>query len=394
MKGISILGSTGSIGTNTLKVTAAFPDRFRIVGLAGGRNLGVLAAQVAATHPRIVSCQDESGIRKLHEILEKGGYPLTATRLVHGEEGNIEVACHSGASLVLSAISGAAGLVPTFRALEAGKSIALANKETLVMAGQLMIEKARQQRTEILPVDSEHNAIHQCLRGVRRAEVRRLILTASGGPFRDTPKDELSSVTPQQALNHPTWSMGKKITIDSATLMNKGLEVIEASWLFGVSPDEVEVAVHPQSIVHSLVEFIDGSMLAQLGPTDMRIAIQYALTYPERWHGPVPYLDIRHLSKLEFSQPDSDKFPCLGLAYEALRRGGTSPAVLNAANEVAVHAFLNHEIPFDEIPRIIGSVLNGQPSAAASSLATVLDADARAREAARRLARRSCANAD
>lgn len=393
MKVISILGSTGSIGTNALRVTASFPGAFRIVGLAGGRNLERLAAQVAQTQPEIVSCQDEAGAGRLQEMLRACGYPIHKTRFVSGERGNIEVACHPAASLVLSAISGAAGLVPTYRALEAGKHIALANKEALVMAGQLMMNKARERSIEILPVDSEHNAIHQCLRGNNRKEVKRLILTASGGPFRETPKSELSRVTPQQALNHPTWSMGQKITIDSATLMNKGLEVIEASWLFDVSPQEIDVAVHPQSIVHSLVEFIDGSVLAQLGPTDMRIAIQYALTYPERWQCPVPSLDLNRLASLEFHEPDLDKFPCLGLAYRALREGGTAPAALNAANEVAVHAFLEKMIPFGEIPHIIASVLERHPAQEVSSLEAVLEADAGARAQARKLAEDICANA-
>ncbi len=393
MKAISILGSTGSIGTNALRVTAGFPGAFRIVGLAGGRNLERLAEQVVFAQPEIVSCQDEAGASRLQEMLRARGYPLHRTRFVHGERGNIEVACHPAASLVLSAISGAAGLVPTYRALEAGKNVALANKEALVMAGQLMMSKAREQGIEILPVDSEHNAIHQCLRGNDRKEVKRLILTASGGPFRETPKDELFRVTPQQALSHPTWNMGRKVTIDSATLMNKGLEVIEASWLFGVSSREIDVAVHPQSIVHSLVEFIDGSILAQLAPTDMRIAIQYALTYPERWQCPVPSLDLHRLSGLEFHEPDRDKFPCLELAYRALNEGGTAPAALNAANEVAVQAFLERMIPFGEIPHIIEAVLDAHPAQEVSSLRTVLEADAGARRQARKLAEDICANA-
>jgi 1-deoxy-D-xylulose-5-phosphate reductoisomerase len=388
MKAISILGSTGSIGTNTLRVTASFPEAFSVIGLAGGNNLERLAAQVANSSPRVVSCRDESGSFQLREILRLRGYPVGQTRFVHGEQGNIEVACHSEAVMVVSAISGAAGLVPTFRALEMGKSIALANKEALVMAGQLIMEKARQRGVQILPVDSEHNAIHQCLRGGSRQEVRRLILTASGGPFRETPREEFSAVTPQQALNHPTWSMGKKITIDSATLMNKGLEVIEASWLFGVAPDEIDVAVHPQSVVHSLVEFVDGSVLAQLGPTDMRIAIQYALTYPERWRCPLPSLDIHRLSRLEFDKPDLDRFPCLELAYRALRKGGTSPAALNAANEVAVSAFLKREIPFDGIARIIEAVLEGHRTQEACTLEAVLRADVLARSQAREAALR------
>lgn len=385
MKVISLLGSTGSIGTNTLRVTASFPDFFRVVGLSGGKNIPVLANQVEAVRPEIVSSRDEQTSAELQNILRQRCYPIPKTRFVHGVDGHIEVSCHPEAELVLSAITGAAGLLPTYRALESGKSIALANKETLVMAGQLMMKKAREKGVEILPVDSEHNAIHQCLRGGRRSEVRRLILTASGGPFREMPKEKFRLVTREEALNHPTWRMGRKITIDSATLMNKGLEVIEASWLFGVSADEVDVAVHPQSIVHSMVEFIDGSVIAQLGLTDMRIPIQYALTYPERWSCPLPSLDIHSLSRLEFFEPDREKFQCLSLAYRALQAGGTAPAVLNAANEVVVDAFLNDGIGFHEIPQIIESVLDAHPPEDASSLETVLKADAWAREEAKRL---------
>ncbi len=380
MKAISLLGSTGSIGSNTLRVTASFPDAFRVIGLSGGKNVAVLADQVAAVHPDIVSSRNEHTNGELQQILRERGYVLSKTRFVFGVEGNIEVSCHPETELVLSAITGAAGLLPTYRALENGKSIALANKETLVMAGQLMMGKASEKRVAILPVDSEHNAIHQCLRGGLHSEVRRLILTASGGPFRETPREELRTVTLAQALNHPTWRMGKKITIDSATLMNKGLEVIEASWLFGISPDQVDVAIHPQSIVHSMLEFVDGSVLAQLGLTDMRIPIQYALTYPERWNCPLPSLDIHRLSKLEFFEPDREKFPCLNLAYRALRTGGTAPAVLNAANEVVVDSFLNNGVGFHEIPQIIQAVLDAHPPEQASSLEKILKADAWARE--------------
>ncbi len=379
MKFISILGSTGSIGTNTLRVTSSFPSTIRVVGLAGGRNVGLLADQVEAIHPRIASSLDENTSRELQAILRHRGYSLDHTRFVHGEEGNTEVACYPEATMVLSAITGAAGLVPTYRAVESGKHIALANKETLVMAGQLIMEKARARGVKILPVDSEHNAIHQCLRSAGRSEIRRLILTASGGPFRDTPKERFAAVTLEEALNHPTWRMGKKITIDSATLMNKGLEVIEASWLFGVTPDEIDVTVHPQSIVHSMVEFVDGSILAQLGLTDMRIPIQYALTYPKRWPCTLPSLDIHNLTKLEFLQPDREKFQCLNLAYRALRAGGTAPAVLNAANEVAVESFLNQRIGFDDIPRIIASVMDAHHPEDAASLDAVLCADTWAR---------------
>jgi len=394
MKAISLLGSTGSIGTNTLRVTSSFPEAFRIVGLAGGRNAALLARQVEEVRPAIVSCRDESTSAELQELLKRRHYAMASTHFAFGVEGCIEVACHPEVTNVLSAISGSAGLIPTYQALDRGKAVALANKEALVMAGQLMMEMASNRGTEILPVDSEHNAIHQCLRGGSHREVRRLILTASGGPFRETPKEKFSSVTPEEALNHPTWQMGKKITVDSATLMNKGLEVIEASWLFGVSPEEIEVAVHPQSIVHSMVEYVDGSVLAQLGPTDMRIAIQYALTYPERWPSPLPSLDIRELSKLEFSEPDLEKFECLSLAYRALREGGTAPAVLNAANEIAVEIFLEGGIAFDEIPEVIETVLNGHPRRPAATLDSVLDADAWARAEARRIARRPAPNED
>jgi 1-deoxy-D-xylulose-5-phosphate reductoisomerase len=382
MKVLSLLGSTGSIGTNTLRVTSSFPKEFRVAGLSGGKNVQLLARQIEEVRPEIASSGDEYASAELQSLLRQRGYPMAGTRFVHGVEGHIEVSCHPESSMVLSAISGAAGLLPTYRALEKGKSIALANKETLVMAGELMMGKSRENRVEIIPVDSEHNAIHQCLRAGLGKEVRRLILTASGGPFRETPKEKLSSVTLEQALNHPTWRMGRKITIDSATLMNKGLEVIEASWLFGVTADEIDVVVHPQSIIHSMVEFIDGSILAQLGLTDMRIAIQYALTYPERQNSPLPSLDICKLPKLEFFEPDQDKFPCLDLAYRALRAGGTAPAVLNAANEVAVEAFLNNGIPFQEIAQIIESVLDAHQPQAATDLETVLKADAWAREEA------------
>jgi 1-deoxy-D-xylulose-5-phosphate reductoisomerase len=383
MKAISLLGSTGSIGTNTLRVTSSFPGLFRIVGLSAGKNVTLLATQVEQCRPEIVSCVTEKSSNELQGLLRERGYPMARTRFVSGVEGNIEVSCHQETSIVVSAITGAAGLLPTYRALEQGKSIALANKETLVMAGQLMMQQARFSGVEILPVDSEHNAIHQCLRGGERREVRKLILTASGGPFRSMPKEQLLSVTREQALNHPTWRMGRKITIDSATLMNKGLEVIEASWLFGVPPDEINVVVHPQSIIHSMVEFVDGSVLAQLGLTDMRIAIQYALTYPERWASPLPALELSKLSKLEFHDPDREKFQCLDLAYRALRDGGTAPAVLNAANEVVVEAFLEDVIPFHQIPRIIESVLSSHSPTAASSLESVISADAWARQEAR-----------
>jgi 1-deoxy-D-xylulose-5-phosphate reductoisomerase len=389
MKVLSLLGSTGSIGTNTLKVTSSFPEHFRVAALSGGWNIPQLAAQIEEVRPVIASSGDERVSAELQSLLRQRGYPMAHTRFVHGVEGHIEVSCHPESSMVISAISGAAGLLPTYHAVEQGKDIALANKETLVMAGELMMQKSRRKGVAILPVDSEHNAIHQCLRSGQRSEVKRLILTASGGPFRETPREQFSSVTLEQALNHPTWRMGKKITIDSATLMNKGLEVIEASWLFGVTPDEIDIAVHPQSIVHSMVEFRDGSMIAQLGLTDMRIAIQYALTYPERWDSPLRSLDIFQLPRLEFLEPDHEKFPCIGLACRALRAGGTMPAVLNAANEMAVESFLNSGIAFQEIPQIIESVMDAHRTDAASKLEDVLKADAWARKEAKILCQSS-----
>jgi 1-deoxy-D-xylulose-5-phosphate reductoisomerase len=385
MKSISILGSTGSIGTNTLRVISSFPGAFPVIGLAGGKNFTLLADQVESTCPKIVSSLDESTSNELQSLLRHRDYPIGKTRFVHGSEGMIEVSCHRETDVVLSAITGAAGLLPTYRALEMGKQIALANKETLVMAGQIIMDKARERGVEILPVDSEHNAIHQCLRSAGRKEVRRLILTASGGPFRDMPKENFASITTEQALNHPTWRMGRKITIDSATLMNKGLEVIEASWLFGIESSRVDVTVHPQSVVHSMVEFVDGSILAQLGRTDMRLPIQYALTYPERWNCALPSLDVHALSKLEFLEPDAEKFQCLQLAYRALQTGGTAPAALNAANEIAVEYFLDHRIGFDGIPKMISAVLDAHVPQPASSLNAILEADRWARAKAREL---------
>jgi 1-deoxy-D-xylulose-5-phosphate reductoisomerase len=392
MKVISLLGSTGSIGTNTLRVTSCFPDSFRVAGLSGGKNVAVLAEQTEQVQPEVVSCADAHANSKLQSLLRERGYPMAKTRFVHGVEGHIEVSCHPASTMVLSAITGAAGLLPTYRALEAGKSIALANKETLVMAGRLMMDKAREKAVEILPVDSEHNAIHQCLRGGTRPEVRRLILTASGGPFRETPKEKMRNVTREEALNHPTWRMGRKITIDSATLMNKGLEVIEASLLFGVPPDEMDVVVHPQSIVHSMVEFVDGSILAQLGLTDMRIPIQYALTYPGRWNCALPSLDFRKHPRLDFHPPDLDKFRCLDLAYRALRAGGTAPAVLNAANEIVVEAFLNNGLAFHHIPEIIEAVMDAIPPENAASLDAIQNADSRARKEADQLTREAASS--
>lgn len=379
MKNISILGSTGSIGTNTLDVMRAFPHRFRVVGLAAGNNVEKLAQQVLEFDPPIVSVQDQATAEKLMSVLRAQGARHLRSEIVWGMEGAIEVATHPQAHLVLGAMTGAKGLLPIYRAVENGKDIALANKETLVMAGRLIVDKAKEKGVQILPVDSEHNAIHQCLRCAAPSEVRRLILTASGGPFLHTPKEHFESITPAQALKHPTWRMGRKITIDSATLMNKGLEVIEAYWLFAVSERQIEVIIHPQSTVHSLVEMIDGSILAQLGITDMRSCIQYALTYPERWESRLPSLDLGRLRALEFLAPDREKFVCLELAYQALRLGGTMPAILNAANEMAVEAFLAGRIRFPDIPSIIAATMAHCTTEPIASIEMLLEVDRRAR---------------
>ncbi|HEX9899672.1 MAG TPA: 1-deoxy-D-xylulose-5-phosphate reductoisomerase, partial [Candidatus Methylomirabilis sp.] len=348
MKRLAILGSTGSIGTSTLDVVEGYPDRFQIVALAAGANLDRLEAQVRRFAPRLVSVGSEAGARELRRRL--GRVP---TEVVWGTAGLLQAAADADADLVVSAIVGAGGLLPTMRAVAAGKDVALANKESLVMAGHLLTAEARVRGTRVLPVDSEHSAIFQCLAGNGMGGVRRIVLTASGGPFRTRSRSAMASITPEEALKHPNWSMGQKITIDSATLMNKGLEVIEAHWLFGLPMDQVDVIIHPQSIIHSLVEYVDGSVLAQLGVADMRIPIQYALTYPQRRANRVPRLLLEKLAGLTFEPVDREKFPCLDLAYEAARAGGSSPTVMNAANEIAVHRFLDRRIGFDEIPTLI-----------------------------------------
>ena len=382
MKGISILGSTGSIGCNTLKVIEHLGD-FRVVALGAGRNMPKLAEQVARFKPELVSVDNETCAKSLEHELHQ--LRAASPKIELNSKGLEAVATHPDAETVVSAAVGAVGFVPTLRAIEAGKRIGLANKETLVMAGELMTTTARKSGAEILPIDSEHNAIHQCLRGEKHDEVRRIILTASGGPFREWTKEAISAATREQALNHPNWKMGDKITIDSATLMNKGLEVIEARWLFGFDADRISVVVHPQSVVHSMVEMVDGSIIAQLGVTDMKHAIQYALTYPMRRENCMPPLDLSQLSELNFEEPDTDRFPCLALAYEALRRGGTAPATLNAANEIAVAAFLDNRIGFADIFRINKSVLDAHSRQNADSLESVVSADRDARAAAERL---------
>ena len=380
MKSISILGSTGSIGCNTLKVVEHLKDEFRVVALGAGKNVSKLAEQIARFNPELVSVEDEICAENLLKELHK--LNVKPPKIALGESGLVEAATIDAAETVVSATVGAVGFVPTLRAIEAGKRIALANKETLVMAGQLMTEAARKSGAELLPVDSEHNAIHQCLRGETKVEVKRLILTASGGPFRTKSKAEIERATVAEALNHPTWQMGDKITIDCATLMNKGLEVIEARWLFDFEADEIAVVVHPQSVVHSMVEMVDGSIIAQLGVTDMKHAIQYALTFPTRKANCVPPLNFAKLSQLTFETPDFDKFPCLALAYKALKIGGTMPTALNAANEIAVQAFLDDKIRLSDVPKIIESVMNEHESKPATSLEIILETDASARKQA------------
>jgi 1-deoxy-D-xylulose-5-phosphate reductoisomerase len=384
VKGLSILGSTGSVGTNVLRVVDAFPDRLRVVALAAGSNVERLAGQVARYRPQAVSVATTEARDALARLVD-----LSGLRVGVGEEGAVAVATHGDASMVVAAAVGAVGLVPTYRALEAGKDVALANKETLVMAGELMVAESRAHGGRLLPIDSEHCALHQCLDGRGPQEVRRLVLTASGGPFRTRPRETFDRITREEALCHPTWSMGRKITIDSATLMNKGLEVNEARWLFDLPAERVGVMIHPQSVVHSMVEFVDGTVLAQLGVTDMRLPIQYALSHPERWEAAIPGLDFTRAFGLDFDVPDHARFPCLGLAYRALEGGGTLPAVLNAANEEAVGAFLDGRIPFNAIPEQVGETMEARPARPLGALADVLAADAWAREHTREgLARR------
>src|SRR5258706_2555850 len=380
-KGVAILGSTGSIGCNALRVIESLGgERFRVVALGAGQNVEVLADQIAKHLPELVSVDSETAAQDLRARLFEKDVDLP--RIIVGEPGLIEVATHPQADCVVSATVGAVGFVPTLRALEAGKRVALANKETLVMAGESMTRAAEKSGAELLPVDSEHNALHQCLRGETRSEVRRIILTASGGPFRTRDKAAIDSATVADALQHPTWSMGAKITIDSATLMNKGLEVIEAHWLFGFGADEISIVVHPESIVHSMIEMVDGSVIAQMGVTDMRHAIQYALTYPERHDSELPPLDLARLSSLHFEKPDLERFPCISLAYRALRTGGTLPAAMNAANEEAVQAFIGEQVSFAGIPQNIKTVMDEHRTSDVENLDAVIDADRSARASA------------
>ena len=389
-KRIAILGSTGSIGRSTLNVVETYPDRFEILTLAAGSNLESACEQARRWKPRVLSIASEADAEVLRNKLRSEG--LGEIEVVHGSAGTVKVATHPDVDFVVSAIVGVAGLEATYEAVKAGKTIGLANKECLVAAGELITAAARQTGKPLLPIDSEHNAVHQCLRGGRMNEVERIWLTASGGPFLKTPKSEFPSITVQQALNHPTWKMGKRITIDSATLMNKGFEVIEACRLFHVPPRQVEVIVHPQSTIHSFVEFIDGSILAQFSVTDMRLPILYALTYPDRIASDLrfPVMDLR---QLDFHPPDMAKFPCLNLAYQAVEAGGAVPAALNAADEVAVAAFLDGLIRFDEIPRLIESVLAATKPGNLESIHHVLEADRTARLLARECVEKMSAGA-
>jgi 1-deoxy-D-xylulose-5-phosphate reductoisomerase len=379
MKRIAILGSTGSIGRSTLSVAESYPERFQIVALAAGGNLEAAFEQAQRWRPRVISIAAEADADTLRARLKKNG--LGEIEVVHGASGAVRVATHSEVDFVVSAIVGVAGLEATYEAVRAGKVVGLANKECLVAAGELITTEARKQGKPLLPIDSEHNAVHQCLRGGRMEEVERIWLTASGGPFLNTPRSEFDSITVEQALNHPTWKMGRRITIDSATLMNKGFEVIEACRLFHLPPSKVEVIVHPQSTIHSMVEFVDGSILAQISVTDMRLPILYALTYPERIQSDMRFAvsDLRHL---DFSPPDMSKFPCLRLAYEAAEAGGSKTVALNAADEVAVAAFLEGSIGFNDIPRIIEDVLSRTNTGSLESIGNVLKADAEARRCA------------
>jgi 1-deoxy-D-xylulose-5-phosphate reductoisomerase len=386
MRRIAILGSTGSIGRNTLSVAESYPERFQVVALAAGQNVDAAFEQARRWKPRVLSIAAEADADTLRNRLKQAG--ISGIEVVHGRAGTVEVATHPDADFVVSAIVGVGGLEATYAAVKAGKTVGIANKECLVAAGELISAEARKQGKPLLPIDSEHNAVHQCLRGGEMNEVERVWLTASGGPFLNTPRSEFASITVEQALNHPTWRMGKRITIDSATLMNKGFEVIEACRLFHIPPAKVEVLVHPQSTIHSMVEFIDGSILAQFSVADMRLPILYALTYPERIQSDMRF-HVGNLRHLDFCPPDMDKFPCLRLAYEAAEAGGAKPVALNAADEVAVAAFLEGAICFDEIPGIIEETVGASDNGALHSIAEVLEADAEARRYARKRIQKS-----
>jgi 1-deoxy-D-xylulose-5-phosphate reductoisomerase len=383
MRRIAILGSTGSIGQSALAVIDAHADRLQVVGLAAGENAGRLAAQIARYRPRIAAMATGAAIDRLQQTGATGDTEIAGS----GRDGLVAVASHPDVDLVLCASSGTEALEAVLAAIDHRRTIALANKEILVMAGGIVTEAAARNGVAILPVDSEHNAIHQCLHGRARSELRRLVLTASGGPFRGRTASQLAEVSADDALKHPTWRMGRKITIDSATLMNKGLEVIEAHWLFGVDRRQIDVVIHPQSVMHSMVELIDGSTIAQLGVTDMRLPIQYAFSYPERWAGPCASLDLAHAGRLDFAAPDTEAFPCLRLAYSALEAARSLPVVLNAANEVAVERFLDGRLGFTAIPDVIQRTMAGHRAAEVATLEAVRAVDRWAREYAQEIAR-------
>jgi 1-deoxy-D-xylulose-5-phosphate reductoisomerase len=380
MKNIVILGSTGSIGASTLDVAASFPDELRVVGLGARRNVAALREQIERFRPLLVAVSDESKARELGEGV------AGKVEVCSGDDGMVRLARMGEADTVVSAIVGAVGLVPTLEAIRAGKGIALANKEVLACGGEIVMREAAARGVEIMPIDSEHSALHQCLRAGSRGEVKRLILTASGGPFWKWSLEEMAGATPADALKHPRWEMGRKVTIDSATMMNKALEMIEAQWLFGIAPDRIDVAVHPESVVHSLVEFEDGSVIAQMSPADMRIPIQYALLYPKRVAGRWGSLGMDDIRSLHFEKPDPLRFPSLGLARKAMEAGGTMPAVLNAANEIAVERFLAGEIGFTRIASLTGEVMQKHTSVKHPSIEEILRADAWARRETREAA--------
>jgi 1-deoxy-D-xylulose-5-phosphate reductoisomerase len=418
MKSLSILGSTGSIGRQTLNVVESLPEQFKITALAAGNNLNELLPQIERHHPELVSVADEKRADELSRLLREKN--LRTPEIHHGREGMLAVAIHPNTEIVLSAAVGVVGLEATYEAVKLGRTVALSNKEVLVAAGELVMAAAAKSGRELLPVDSEHNAVHQCLRASRRSsrldsknnpsfraesserglslsgtshdaratghavfpEVRRIVLTASGGPFRKTPLSQLAHVTIEQALAHPNWKMGNRITIDSATLMNKGFEIIEARWLFNLRPDQIDVIIHPQSVIHSFVEFVDGAVLAQLAPPDMRMPIQYALTYPDRINSQQVQLDWSKLRRLDFQKASARRFPCLRLAREAMKKGGALPCAVNAADEVAVAAFLDHRLPFVGIAEVVETVLSKTPSTKFNSIDEVLAADAEARRLA------------
>jgi 1-deoxy-D-xylulose-5-phosphate reductoisomerase len=382
MKNIAIIGSTGSIGAKALKVIEANPDSYRVVGLAAGTNIDVLLQQIEQFRPLAAAIMDGA----LAEDLRRRSKNHLGTKIFVGTEGVVHVATMGEVDTVISAISGAAGLGPTYAAIEAGKNIALANKETMVMAGSLIMRNAKRQGVSIVPIDSEHSAILQSLQGHHREDLRRIILTASGGPFLDWSFEAMKGVTPKQALKHPNWRMGKKITIDSATLMNKGLEAIEAKWLFDLAIDQISILVHPQSVIHSMVEYKDGSIIAQMGVPDMVTPISYALSYPRHFETPIPPLNFEEIGTLSFTKPDTTRFPCLDLALRAAQIGGSMPAVLNGANEVAVDFFLRGEIGFLDIPEVIEKTMEAHEPFEIQSIKAVMEADAWSREAGRRLA--------